>query len=145
MFQLTAARRRLVSGQYRQKDRDRVSTHSRPKAAGTPAVCGVGGAKFQLRAARRRLVRVNSIRPFHALRFNSQPPEGGWVKWETTILLIWTFQLTAARRRLGPGERSTVSRNRFNSQPPEGGWLWELVQVRPILSFNSQPPEGGWP
>ena len=33
-------------------------------------------------------------------RFNSQPPEGGWLQSEETDICHWLFQLTAARRRL---------------------------------------------
>ena len=57
-----------------------VSTHSRPKAAGfddhSTQACQPG--------------------------FNSQPPEGGWVLIRSQVNHRWTtFQLTAARRRLG--------------------------------------------
>ena len=56
-FQLTAARRRL----------DRCKAIIRRHSL------------FQLTAARRRLV-PTSLRPRHSLgRFNSQPPEGGWL------------------------------------------------------------------
>ena len=57
LFQLTAARRRLDKHNAEDVDSDMVSTHSRPKAAG-----------------------VSAVRPSEsAVRFNSQPPEGGWV------------------------------------------------------------------
>ena len=55
-FQLTAARRRLVGEDSQGQTTVKVSTHSRPKAAGCDT-------------ARRGLNRR---------RFNSQPPEGGW-------------------------------------------------------------------
>ena len=57
----------------------RVSTHSRPKAAGL------------------------ILRVIHwvYMSFNSQPPEGGWNQNLTQIQTISLFQLTAARRRLG--------------------------------------------
>ena len=77
-----------------------VSTHSRPKAAGYP-LC-------------------KSSRLF--LRFNSQPPEGGW-----NIGLGWSLFIRS-----------------FNSQPPEGGWVWPAARLSPLVGFNSQPPEGGW-
>ena len=81
---------------------DSVSTHSRPKAAGCAAdpPCGIA-VKFQLTAARRRLVLPFDLHlcemPFQltaarrrlaitafliitiCVRFNSQPPEGGWL------------------------------------------------------------------
>ena len=58
--------------------RHRVSTHSRPKAAGDWC--------------------VNQYR--HLVRFNSQPPEGGWTIKRVSIRPNIMFQLTAARRRL---------------------------------------------
>ena len=101
-----------------------VSTHSRPKAAGS----------------------IRRCRPAQRCRFNSQPPEGGWqlgdaVAWcnddvsthsrpkaagHGVYCLVQTlrqFQLTAARRRLG-------------------GRVVACACV--VFSFNSQPPEGGW-
>ena len=87
MFQLTAARRRLAAIIF--------TTH--------PCIM------FQLTAARRRLADSRlSVLPTSC--FNSQPPEGGWVR------------------------RPAVSRQlvRFNSQPPEGGWLL-LAENRVLL------------
>ena len=55
-FQHTAARRRLVSQPSRPRLTNRVSTHSRPKAAG-------------------RLASLHACTP---ACFNTQPPEGGW-------------------------------------------------------------------
>ena len=54
--------------------------------------------------------------------FNTQPPEGGWVR------EVWP-------------EHSVT---RFNTQPPEGGWRVILRVLMIRLSFNTQPPEGGW-
>ena len=56
-----------------------VSTHSRPKAAGWQArISGKRLHKFQLTAARRRLAaQIDSVSSW--MRFNSQPPEGGWI------------------------------------------------------------------
>ena len=99
---------------------------------------------FQLTAARRRLARVLPG-ALQIIRFNSQPPEGGWF-----------HQLAFANHNLS-----------FNSQPPEGGWLTRKHRCRCLrrfqltaarrrlevdlrhdypfhLGFNSQPPEGGW-
>ena len=55
-----------------------VSTHSRPKAAGS-CVAPV---------------------PLPPLCFNTQPPEGGWLALKTKAVGIFMFQHTAARRRL---------------------------------------------
>ena len=98
-FQHTAARRRLgnltATSHGRQsfntqppeggwlvpvlyaKNPEIVSTHSRPKAAGSPVVIFFSFAKFQHTAARRRLGARAKIYKF-ARCFNTQPPEGGW-------------------------------------------------------------------
>ena len=56
--------------------------------------------------------------------FNSQPREGGWNNRITSRLKSRTFQLTAARRRLGYVKDIQAARRAyFNSQPREGGWL----------------------
>ena len=120
-----------------------VSTHSRPKAAGYYDLLGAQGSPFQLTAARRRLDKpmpaitspygFNSQPPeggwlHHAairrcgMGFNSQPPEGGWLSGWSAKPAQPTFQLTAARRRLGRLHINRHFPGSFNSQPPEGGW-----------------------
>ncbi|WP_410000198.1 hypothetical protein [Neisseria sicca] len=79
MFQHTAARRRLVFHTERDKSPHRVSTHSRPKAAGCKAAISFSLLSlFQHTAARRRLV-----------------------CWSASCPILFVFQHTAARRRLG--------------------------------------------
>ena len=56
LFQLTAARRRLGDNDIKDFVSTKVSTHSRPKAAGSS-------------------LKASKLKP-HS--FNSQPPEGGW-------------------------------------------------------------------
>ena len=144
-FQLTAARRRLGDDFNRQIGINRVSTHSRPKAAGC----------------------CTDTRPKPSNRFNSQPPEGGWLepaRYDVDELLVSThsrpkaagtksvavksppkFQLTAARRRLGTRlswyndvhDVSTHSRPKAAGRAAPAG-------CGKSGSFNSQPPEGGW-
>ena len=142
-----------------------VSTHSRPKAAGPCSVIGAG-MPFQLTAARRRLVVIARLhrlgivvsthsrpkaagtggasRATAAGRFNSQPPEGGW---DVRILLYRAaaaFQLTAARRRLGPSPPLRRGSARFNSQPPEGGWgQYEYIDHLANVSTHSRPKAAG--
>ena len=123
MFQHTAARRRLVVAsllagtvtavsthsrpkaagkeQLEKLRLEQVSTHSRPKAAGLalyspPPYCHL----FQHTAARRRL--GLAIKPFSpsSSRFNTQPPEGGWIITSCFRSERVKFQHTAARRRL---------------------------------------------
>ena len=77
-----------------------VSTHSRPKAAGyfTSAMM-IFKTVFQHTAARRRLVNAAVDLPFFK-SFNTQPPEGGWLKPVFNQAHQCQFQHTAARRRL---------------------------------------------
>ena len=123
---------------------DKVSTHSRPKAA-APLTGNLltQNIQFQHTAARRRL-------------------QADFRSLAQSIL----FQHTAARRRLRPlyGEVvvftgvSTHSRPKaaalccflrsgrqycFNTQPPEGGCERINRQQQARESFNTQPPEGG--
>ena len=123
VFQLTAARRRLVNMEARQKGAEAVSTHSRPKAAGW-------------------------IRKQQALalkRFNSQPPEGGWDDGEV-VIVGQQFRFNSQPPEGGWFCTPECANNvkRFNSQPPEGGWASLNLCRRLRRSFNSQPPEGGW-
>ena len=98
-----------------------VSTHSRPKAAGPLPVRLPPNCKFQHTAARRRLGFPLPSWRFR-LRFNTQPPEGGWFF----------------------GRRHDDGYARFNTQPPEGGWVPPMPLLRRTCGFNTQPPEGGW-
>ena len=99
---------------------------------------------FQLTAARRRLEPPAPYRRRHC-RFNSQPPEGGWMIYLFTGNMGTGFQLTAARRRLAYHQLLEVLLyHRFNSQPPEGGWAGVAGVADTQIGFNSQPPEGGW-
>ena len=58
-----------------------------------------------------------------AQRFNTQPPEGGW---------------------LSNGIFDILAEEGFNTQPPEGGWDAALPRIAAAVGFNTQPPEGGW-
>ena len=101
----------------------RVSTHSRPKAAGSTPFLSV----------------------YFRVCFNTQPPEGGWFKCLHKLLRVALFQHTAARRRLAPFRTVCTDYSCFNTQPPEGGWRWDEVWQEKDDCFNTQPPEGGWP
>ena len=77
---------------------------------------------FQHTAARRRLGDGRDVHVSH-YRFNTQPPEGGWMK---SVVL-------------------RICRRCFNTQPPEGGWDTVFVEKGFFMEcFNTQPPEGGW-
>ena len=121
MFQHTAARRRLGKNDRSGSFTLRVSTHSRPKAAGHASKRLCNHFLFQHTAARRRLE----------------------IKWRYSNLMK-KFQHTAARRRLAGLPKGGGATYGFNTQPPEGGWHKLHQSARPCMSFNTQPPEGGW-
>ncbi len=100
-------------------------------------------------------------------RFNTQPPEGGWDSFLSQSSVLWSFQHTAARRRLGPPEfcfrkpkpfQHTAARRRLghakyrvcsfsgvstHSRPKAAG-LPTPPNPNKVVCFNTQPPEGGW-
>ena len=144
-FQHTAARRRLEINLSEWVLAARVSTHSRPKAAGFFfAHIEPHTKKFQHTAARRRLalspdsgladteVSTHS-RPKaaggrrlcpqkgHSVSTHSRPKAAGHLKYQH-FLLRRMFQHTAARRRLAHQQQSPMGKGCFNTQPPEGGW-----------------------
>ena len=122
-FQHTAARRRLARAFKDNIYFSDVSTHSRPKAAGT-YLC------------RRQ-------RPRHG--FNTQPPEGGWFSRRICRYRYAWFQHTAARRRLVADNDNWHADWGFNTQPPEGGWLYAHLREREAagVSTHSRPKAAG--
>ena len=133
MFQLTAARRRLgLAGKVGSLPISRfnsqppeggwqhfgrgyysaaVSTHSRPKAAGSSDALLRSIDLVSTHSRPKAAGRVGDCNHAREHGFNSQPPEGGW------------------RQPAAQSERNT----RFNSQPPEGGWK-VVVPLRAILN-----------
>ena len=122
-----------------------VSTHSRPKAAGVLSILVFDFKEFQLTAARRRLAGVCCTAPvswlfqltaarrrlgvsfccrISARGFNSQPPEGGWVRKSVSAVIFICF----------------------NSQPPEGGWRVSFCcRISARVSTHSRPKAAGQP
>ena len=166
-FQHTAARRRLVKCGLTPLAAATVSTHSRPKAAGSnPKIFEIIQISFNTQPPE-----GGWDKPFQPVQltvgFNTQPPEGGWLQFIWSMRVVVKFQHTAARRRLVlrdevtemTPEVSTHSRPKaagfgfpkivclrvsFNTQPPEGGWGLFYGRSYERFSFNTQPPEGGW-
>ena len=120
-FQHTAARRRLAFPCSLSKTQRSVSTHSRPKAAGIYPKSH--DCPFRVSTHSRPKAAGPWIlrRLKQRIRFNTQPPEGGWVKlcllfqiWQVSThsrpkaagklrfaeAIVSAFQHTAARRRL---------------------------------------------
>ena len=83
----------------------KVSTHSRPKAAGA---CRVPDARL-------------------SLCFNTQPPEGGWSSVKCRLSRGFCFNTQPPE---GGWRRPYICSHagfRFNTQPPEGGWAFVLA------------------
>ena len=86
MFQHTAARRRLVSANRPPSGSIGVSTHSRPKAAGHPAILETHlWFGFNTQPPEGGWV-VGGILPHPLDCFNTQPPEGGWYSYGLSVL-----------------------------------------------------------
>ena len=109
-FQLTAARRRLA-GLIMPLYVRFVSTHSRPKAAGTPGTTPTSPAPVSTHSRPKAAGYFVWASVEGKACFNSQPPEGGWLKSSPTA----------------------KPKSCFNSQPPEGGW-----QIMGVKRFNGQ-------
>ena len=107
---------------------------------------GMLGYQFQHTAARRRLVaRRPQVQERLTQRFNTQPPEGGWLRYQGA--LHKEDEVSTHSRPKAAGRPSIIhppKRRSFNTQPPEGGWSGYHARFCPVLRFNTQPPEGGW-
>ena len=143
-FQHTAARRRLVritlpfctpksfntqppEGGWRFQNAAqayvRVSTHSRPKAAGFE-----WGKDSSFIAC-----------------FNTQPPEGGWLSLNNKLTTTMCFN-TQPPEGGWPHEPAEYRQLRFvstHSRPKAAGVCLTRI-IHNAFSFNTQPPEGGW-
>ena len=100
----------------------RVSTHSRPKAAGRRC-------DFQFRAV--------------AVSTHSRPKAAG-----SEAHKNWKPDLVSTHSRpkaAGDDKRGwRIYLDGFNTQPPEGGWGTVSNRRKSVNCFNTQPPEGGW-
>ncbi len=143
-FQHTAARRRLAACLWGLVVFFRVSTHSRPKAAGSGATGNIGKVvKFQHTAARRRLVtRCDVAKDFYSVSTHSRPKAAGQggSKGSDGKGVSTHSRPKAA----GTPPDSCSCRPCFNTQPPEGGWFdafW--IQERQAVSTHSRPKAAG--
>ena len=100
----------------------KVSTHSRPKAAG--------------------ITSSNTV--INKQCFNTQPPEGGWVYGLMNPPKFYCFNTQPPEGGWRAKNQPNPDTGSFNTQPPEGGWMPLLAGLIPLLGFNTQPPEGGW-
>ena len=135
VFQHTAARRRLGKSVEDLARVYEVSTHSRPKAAGLRQASQCRSrhvsthsrpkaAGLSLRNGKLLSLRFNTQPPeggwakkieFTSVKlcFNTQPPEGGWSCWYEEAVSGTKFQHTAARRRLGRKRPKTKGNTMF--------------------------------
>ena len=108
---------------------------------------------FQHAAARRRLGYIQALfdiingvstRQTKRLRFNTQPPEGGWHFNELLIFQSPKFQHAAARRRLAQTSNLSNWTNSFQHAAARRRLGAARKRKHTARSFNTQPPEGGW-
>ncbi len=145
LFQHTAARRRLVIQCSQTFLTEIVSTHSRPKAAGSVRCPPMRiQNRFQHTAARRRLGEKITC-PVFKRRFQHTAARrrlGSFKRFGRWYFTVSTHSRPkAAGKRMMRGLQMSVS---FNTQPPEGGWPYLRTLSSICTSFNTQPPEGGW-
>ena len=101
-----------------------VSTHSRPKAAGTANYTAAKTKAVSTHSRPKAAGLKVGQRFIYLSGFNTQPPEGGWT----------------LRQRLRHG-----GGNRFNTQPPEGGWFRLAVDaIGGVVSTHSRPKAAGF-
>ena len=98
-----------------------VSTHSRPKAAG----------RVQSGTRKRREVSTHS-----------RPKAAGESEIKNYKAML--FQHTAARRRLEPAYASIASSGSFQHTAARRRLVCKTALYIPPTGFNTQPPEGGW-
>ena len=164
-FQLTAARRRLDVWRYVIRGRLKVSTHSRPKAAGLeearklafetvsthsrPKAAGLLkpmpwlSLGFQLTAARRRLDGTLEAIAWKLVSTHSRPKAAG-LGWQPA----WFAEIVSTHSR--PKAAGQMTRQDYDklgvsthSRPKAAGRFRDPTPAAQ-QSFNSQPPEGGW-
>ena len=120
-----------------------VSTHSRPKAAGSYFIHTFFTHSFQHTAARRRLG-GGTNQKMHSSRFQHTAARRRLAPPKRQAAATMRFQHTAARRRLGLYQSIYLIILCFNTQPPEGGW--ETLKCRGYqrhVSTHSRPKAAG--
>ena len=100
----------------------KVSTHSRPKAAGYMARAWL----------------------FACMSFNTQPPEGGWKSAAIRIYAYCCFNTQPPEGGWVISVSGFRLKHSFNTQPPEGGWRRYCDGfVRLEVSTHSRPKAAG--
>ena len=167
MFQLTAARRRLVDLKDDLPGLQGVSTHSRPKAAGglpislsimfevsthsRPKAAGayqsgeVPGESVSTHSRPKAAGMAKYEQRFFVQVSTHSRPKAAGISREMTTRYTEEFQLTAARRRLGDclncaNWRISVS---THSRPKAAGFVTTKDYVMVIVSTHSRPKAAG--
>ena len=145
MFQHTAARRRLAIYLIQHNQNCKVSTHSRPKAAGFGNFFQSVSKVFQHTAARRRL--GNLLRQGlqkETVSTHSRPKAAGLNQsaiGRLSVVSTHSRPKAAGLNQSAIGRLSVVS---THSRPKAAG-ISLFSPIRFTRCFNTQPPEGGWP
>ncbi|EFC86903.1 hypothetical protein NEIMUCOT_06682 [Neisseria mucosa ATCC 25996] len=101
---------------------EQVSTHSRPKAAGSTDAY-TGGS-------------------IHG--FNTQPPEGGWMPCGESVGTDWVSTHSRPKAAGGSLYGLNTACSCFNTQPPEGGWVRTCRKgLCTAVSTHSRPKAAG--
>ena len=129
---------------HRRMCRKTVSTHSHPKVAGTTCSTNPRKASFQHTATRRWLGR-GRIGTFDRPRFNTQPPEGGWIPNQQHQADDNQFQHTATRRWLATCDCSkcVVAVVSTHSHPKVAGCEKGACRGGTFVSTHSHPKVAG--
>ena len=90
-----------------------VSTHSRPKAAGSSMRRMAGLAIVSTHSRPKAAGSSFRLCCSFFTCFNTQPPEGGWVVQAVVVAVKIRFQHTAARRRLARFRRPAEKKEEF--------------------------------
>ena len=144
-FQHTAARRRLVQHAKLSNLRFNVSTHSRPKAAGSAALFAAPVSAVSTHS-RPKAAGYVPHHPYQTgIGFNTQPPEGGWRKCGHTMNGWFRFQHTAARRRLAKLRRLDCQTLQVSthSRPKAAGLVLASFALQKWVSTHSRPKAAG--
>ena len=97
------------------RERIKVSTHSRLKAAGIRwQMCFIMSTSF-----------------------NTQPPEGGWDCYDCNQRTYQSFNTQPPEGGWNSGGNSAESRVSFNTQPPEGGWFGQYENSREDMEVST--------
>ena len=128
----------------RQRRRRCVSTHSRPKAAGVIMTTTSPSLKVSTHSRPKAAGTWKQDNGCRASVSTHSRPKAAGRKNPLSVLLRW-FQHTAARRRLGQQLDNIFSSVEVSthSRPKAAGAQAFCCSIY-CNSFNTQPPEGGW-